>query len=216
MIVVVATVAQAAPAAAQEVADASCPGPATTNRTFGPVSGAGNNRWAQTFTAQHTGTLTTVDFGVYNSGSAADWVVQILPVTAGVPVNGVLSSSSFASPTNPVTGAVIAHPLPPVAVTAGRQYALALTRPGSDTLGVATVPGDPCPGDLFVSGAPPDVFSPEGSDNEWVFQAFVTLPAPATASQPRRRCKKGFRLKKVKTKSGKKKRKCVRKKRHHR
>jgi hypothetical protein len=36
---------------------------------------------------------------------------------------------------------------------------------------------------------------------------------PVAAAPPKKKCKKGFKLKKVKTKSGKVKRKCVRKKR---
>jgi hypothetical protein len=180
----VAIAMQADPAAAQEVATASCPGPATSNRQFGPAPGAGDNRFAQTFTVQHTGTLTTVEFGVLTSGTAANWVVQILPTVAGTPVDGVLSSASFANPTNPMTGNVIAHPSPPLDVAPGQEYALTISRPGSDTIGVLTRPTDPCPGDLFATGPAPALFAPEGSTDEMVLTAYVTPPPPGPPSEP--------------------------------
>ncbi len=55
-----------------------------------------------------------------------------------------------------------------------------------------TVPGDPCPGDFFTSGPAPDVFSQEGSTDEWVFNAYVTPPPapPAPSTTPAGKRKK--------------------------
>jgi hypothetical protein len=174
----------AAPAAAEEVADATCPGPATSNRANGPGTNFGDARFAQTFTAQHTGTLTTVQLGVATSGTLSpDWVVQILPVSGGVPdPSATLSSTTIDDATIPATGptagAITAHPSPAPAVTAGSEYAVGVTHPSGNSVGVRTVSGDPCLGDLFFGLAAPGSFAPEGSTDEMVFAAFVTPPAP--------------------------------------
>ena len=166
----------AAPASAAEVADASCPGPATSNR----FAGQGDVRFAQTFTAQHSGTLTTVQLGVLVTGTAADWEVRILATSGGVPVSsgGVLASTTVDDATVPMSGQITVHPSPPPLLVAGQQYAVAVTRPGSDSIGVLTVTGDPCPGDFFIAGPDPNSFGMEGSDHEMVFSAFVTPPEP--------------------------------------
>jgi hypothetical protein len=198
-VVGVSVLATAAPAGAQELADATCPGPATSGRANGPGTNFGSSRFAQTFTAQHTGTLTTVQLGVGPNGSfAPDWVVQILSASGGAPASsGTLGSSTIDDATIPTTGptlgAVTAHPTPAPAVTAGQEYAVAVTHPGGDSVGVRTVPGDPCPGDLFFTGPAPDPFGPEGSTDEMVFAVFVTPAAPQAPTQPagkRRKCKR--------------------------
>jgi hypothetical protein len=183
----VAIAIQAEAAVAQEVATASCPGPATSNRANGPVANAGNARFAQTFTAQHTGALTRVELGVTSTvGSPADWVVQILPVTAaGVPHQSItLADDTIDDATIPMSGEITADLDPPATVTAGQVYAVAVTHPGSTSVGVRTVPADPCPGDLFFAGAAPDPFSPEGSTDEMVFTAYVIPFAPVEPPAP--------------------------------
>lgn len=223
MIPLAAMAVQAAPAAGQEVADATCPGPPTSSRANGPGVNFGNNRWAQTFTAQNTGTLTTVQLGVASNGTLPpDWIVQILSASGGVPAaSGVLGSSTIDDAVIPMSGQVTAHPSPAPAVTAGQQYAVSVTHPGGDSVGVRTVELDPCPGDLFFTGPAPDPFGPEGSTHEMVFAAFVTptppaVPAPAETPTTPNKCKKKAKKKgkrrsvasaKKKKKSGCKKKK---------
>jgi hypothetical protein len=223
----VGLVSNAAPAAAEEVADATCPGPATSSRANGPIANAGNLRFAQTFTAQHSGALTTVQLGVASNGTLAmDWVVQILPVSDGVPDrSATLSSNTIDDATIPMSGptigAITAHPSPSPDVTAGQEYAVGVTHPGATSVGVRTVLGDPCPGDFFFGGAAPDPFFPEGSPtgDEMVFAAFVT-PAPPAAppasTQPgvkRKKCKR--KKKGAKRAVAAKKKRCKKKHRKH-
>jgi hypothetical protein len=214
----------APPAAAEEVADATCPGPATSNRANGPGTNFGNARFAQTFTAQHSGALTTVQLGVASSaGFEVDWVVQILPVSGGVPdPSATLSSTTIDDasipPTGPTAGEVTAHPSPAPAVTAGQEYAVGVTHPGAASVGVRTVPGDPCPGDLFFGLAAPGTFAPEGSTDEMVFAAFVTPPPPAAppaSSQPGAKRKKCKHKKKGKRGVAAKKKHCKKKRHKH-
>jgi hypothetical protein len=218
-----ALLSHAAPAAAQELPDATCPGPATSARANGPGVNFGNSRFAQTFTAQRTGTLTTVQLAVASNGSfAMDWIVQILPASVGVPdPSATLSSNTIDDATIPTTGptfgAVTAHPTPAPAVTAGQEYAVAVTHPGGDSVGVRTVPGDPCAGDLFFTGPAPNPFGPEGSTDEMVFAAFVTPPANPAPTQPAGKPKKCKRKKKgAKPGAAAKKKKCKKKRKKKR
>jgi hypothetical protein len=138
---VFATPASAAP-------DANCPGPST-----GLVDDV---RLAQTFTAQSTGLLTMGQFEIRKGGTPGDYVMQLLATDAsGAPTNSVLASATIPDGSVPsgvttVTGLFGS----PAEVTAGQQYALAITRPGSNTLDAADRSDNPCPGREFASGSP--------------------------------------------------------------
>ncbi len=151
---------QAPRAAASEVPDASCAGPPESFQT-----NSGVTRHAQTFTAQNTGTLTSAQLEVYKSGTAGDWVVDILDTSAGVPVDGVLATATVLDTTAQDSGALItANFGTPASVIAGHLYALEFSRPASSQTGVGERDGDgsDCPGQLFSAVAAPSTFSSAG------------------------------------------------------
>jgi hypothetical protein len=160
-------------------ADAGCPGPPA-----GSAFLSGDSRFAQTFTVLATGELTAVDVALYSTGTPADWRVEIVGVNhSGIPTNTVLASTVLPNATVPPgasTQSVSFSPGAPVA--AGEQYAVVVTRPGSNAVVVGIRDVDPCPGALFDSSdqtADYDLYDPE---TDLVFTAFVE-PAPG-ASPP--------------------------------
>jgi len=195
-------------ASAQEVADASCSG---TVNFIGTGSGA--SRFAESFTAQHSGTLTRAQIGVYETGSGGDWILQILGVTAGAPVNGVLGSATIPDATVPAgssTAEAGFTPAPPV--TAGQQYALVVTRPGSGLVGAQIDTTDPCPGgEMYSSGPAPSAFTSD-APNDLIFSVFVTPPPVLAPTPPAATGQRAAALKKCKKKKSKKARKKCKKK----
>jgi hypothetical protein len=147
-------------AAASEVPDASCAGPPESFQT-----NTGVTRHAQTFTAQNTGTLTSAQLEVFKSGTAGDWIVDILDTSAGVPMDGVLATATVLDATVPDMGSLItANFAAPASVTVGHIYALEFSRPASSQTGVGERDGDgsDCPGQLFSAAAAPSAFSSAG------------------------------------------------------
>ncbi len=203
------TAVSATPASGQEVPDASCPGPSEVLN----LAGDGEVRAAQTFVAQHTGTLTRASIAVNKIGTAGDWLVQILSTSAGKPAGGPLSSALVPDASVPgglttITTAFSA----PATVSAGGQYALVLSRPGSDSYEMQHRTSDPCLGTAFFAPIPqPSEFTDIGGD--LIFSVFVTLPSnPAPAVTPAvvapvKKCKKGRKLRKGKCVRKKKKKK---------
>jgi hypothetical protein len=128
--------------------------------------------------------------------------------------SAVLASLTVSNATIPVSNDITAHFSPAPQVSAGTEYAVSVSHPGSDSSGVETVTGDPCAGDLFFGGPAPQTFFPEGSDHEMVFAAFVTPPpAPPAVATPssHRKCKKKRR--KGKARDARKKKRCKKRKR---
>jgi hypothetical protein len=166
------------PAPAQTNPDASCPGPREDNFVWLSPSGGGNNRVAQTFTAQASGLLTTAQSDVTKTGSLADWTMDIHEVDgSGTPTNVVLASTTIPDSTVPAGDVTITGNFgAPVTVIAGQQYALIVRRPGSDHLQVGVRTGDDCPGQLFSSPAT-GTFSPF-MDWDMVFAVFVEPAQP--------------------------------------
>jgi hypothetical protein len=145
-------------AAASEVPDASCAGPPESFQTNTGVS-----RHAQTFTAQNTGTLTSAELAVFKTGTAGDWIVDILDTSAGIPVDGVLATATVDDTTVPDMGSLItANFATPASVIAGHLYALEFSRPASTQTGEGERDGDDCPGQLFGAAAAPGTFSAAG------------------------------------------------------
>ncbi len=190
-----ASTAEAAP-----VPDASCTVP--TGSTLTPVNG--NLAVAQTFTAQHTGTLATAQATLTNvSPSALPWLLQIaktdgsgLPssILASVSVPNTLASGGQ----GPVTGTFAA----PAPVTAGSLYALVISRPGSGTYGIADEGGNPCPGQAYFQntvGGPFMAF------------AFVDFGFATTVELPTATGQRAAALKKCKKKRSHKRKKCRKK-----
>src|SRR6266511_189290 len=172
--------AVASPASAEPALDASC----VRNPPFGNTTSLGNSFFAQTFTAQASGRLTTAQPTVYKTGTPGDWIVQINEaqgLNAG-PSNVVLASVTIPDSVVPAGAATLtAEFSPPPDVTAGQPYALAVTRPGSSTVGVSTIAANPCPGFLWrrnASESSPWSTAGGPSDPDMPFATFVDSAVP--------------------------------------
>jgi hypothetical protein len=170
-------------AAAQAVQDASCPGPRTVGH-----AGSTNGRFAQTFTAQTTGSLISAQVDVSKVDGNADWILRIVEVDAtGTPTNTALATAVVPDASVPISSSVIITGTfaSPASVVAGQQYALTVGRPGSGSGAVQVGgrgPGDTCPGLLFFSNTQTDPFSSAGT-SDMVFAVFVE-PAPPEPQAP--------------------------------
>lgn len=157
------------PAGAQaDLLDASCPGPPDDGTTI-----SANARIAQTFTAAHTGTVVKAEMALNKETSGGPFTAQILDTAGGVPVNGALgfgTTPDSSVPSGPTTLSVAFSS--PASVTAGHQYALAITR---DTdWGLTDRHGNPCPGQEFHSGDQTSPFLPDMNPQyDFVFSVFV-------------------------------------------
>ena len=98
--------------------------------------GGGNSRVAQTFTAGITGGLIAASVDVTKFGTAGDYRLDINEVDgSGVPTNNVLASTTISDAAVPAGSSLVTGSFAiPAQVTAGQQYALIITRPGSSGL----------------------------------------------------------------------------------
>jgi hypothetical protein len=154
--------------------DAICPVGAGVNG--GLASTDGNNRFAQTFTALKSGELVRAELLIFQfSSEFGDFILQVGTVDAfGVPTNEVLASTSVAGAGVPSGESTIAFAFArPATVAAGEQYALILTRPGSNGLRWQGHFGDTCGGRAFVSNDQTAPFEPLDVDNDFIFTTFV-------------------------------------------
>lgn len=165
----------AAHASAAEVADASCQPT--------PDTGQAGAKFAQTFTALHTGKLTTATMKTNKpAGTTNDYLMEIRTVDgSGVPTATVLASASVPAAGLPDdTWADITTTFSsPASVVAGQQYALVLSRPGSNLFAESRA-DNPCPGGAGYSAAvSTDPFTldcfPTCSPDRY-FAVFVTPP----------------------------------------
>jgi hypothetical protein len=202
--------ATTAPAAsAVSVPDASCTVPPGVNI----VQSDGNRKIAQTFTAIHTGGMDTVQMSVKNptGTTPGDWRLEIAAATGGTP-GPVLASTTVpntlaANVQGPITGTFSSPP----AVTAGGNYAVLLSRPGSSGYQAAEEGGDPCPGRNFYQNVVSGPFI-EQNFVDFGFATTVQLPAPTpTSTSPAKKCKKKKHKKRAAV--AKKHKKCKKKKR---
>jgi hypothetical protein len=168
-------------AAAAEIPDASCAGPPESFQTNTGVS-----RVAQSFTAQNTGPLTSAQLEVDKTGTAGDWIVDILDTNMGVPVDGVLATATVPDATVPAGGSLInANFAAPASVIAGHLYALEFSRPASSQTGEGERDGDDCPGQLFGAAAAPGTFSAAGHTGaDLVFSVTVNVPTTPPGVTP--------------------------------
>jgi hypothetical protein len=180
------------------VLDQSQPGLRTNFATF--VSDTHHR--AQTFTSGLTGALDQVDVPVGRADSVvtASLLVEIRPLSSGVPSGPALASASLPAasiPVAPFPSAFLSVPLaPPAPVTAGIQYAIVLSSSSCGvgdfftcyrwTLGPA---GDSYPGGSglrsLTAGATWTPFTDFGS-TDLPFKTYV-LKAPTSKQE----CKKG-------------------------
>ena len=170
--------------------DANCPGPRELT-----YSSPGPERFAQTFTAQTSGALTSAEIEITKSGGTGDYVVGIHEVNAGVPTNTVLATATRANATVPDGPQLLAVEFaPPPVLTTGQTYALVITRPASGTVQLgARSGGDDCPGVLYHSPTPTGSFSPLAPVGDMVFNTYVlenTPPETAITAGPKDKTKK--------------------------
>ena len=161
------TVAQAA------LLDANCPGPPNAPAVFNSA----NERRAQPFTVQGTGTLVRGQAAVNKPGSSGDWTLQIMATDAsGTPINNVLASATVADAAVPIGDSTITGTFnPPASVSTGQRYALAVTRPTQWLLQRRS--DDPsCPFREHFSPTQTDPFIPSGTPSDMIFATFVDPP----------------------------------------
>jgi hypothetical protein len=135
-----------------------CPGPKTDS-----LAGPGTNRFAQTFTAERSGSLQQIQFSIVKQpATTGDYQVQLLKVIGGKPSHSptdVLASltipdAAVATGSDATLTATFAGP----ALVAGTEYAAAFGRPESTSASVNFRKGDgsACGGTWFnADGAGP-------------------------------------------------------------
>jgi hypothetical protein len=159
-----------APAAAEPVLDANCPGPPD------PGVITTSARRAQTFTALTTGSLVRGELEIREGVSTTgDYIMQIVTADgSGVPTNDVLASTMIPDASVPAGDVRISVTFDPSApVTAGQQYALVFGRSGSGWI-LHIRDGNPCPGQQFFSTT--DSWSLAPGEFDAVFAVFVEPP----------------------------------------
>jgi hypothetical protein len=171
-------------ASAQAVPDASCTSPSAA-----VIGQPGNNRGAQTFTAQNSGALTKAQVEIDKIGSPGDWILSINAVDGlGTPTNTVLGTTTIPDVSVPSgVGTLTGDFASPATVTAGQKYALVFTRPASDTLRIRYSVTNPCPGDAFFSFSqtgPFDYVCVNPNNCDLVFAVFVEPPRPPSSPSP--------------------------------
>jgi hypothetical protein len=135
-----------------------CPGPKTDS-----LFGDGANRFAQTFTAERSGSLRQIQFSVNKKpATTGDYLVQLLRVVGGKPSHSpsdvlaalTVPDAAVATSSDATLTATFAGP----ALVAGTEYAAAFSRPGSTSAGAnfRKSDGSACGGDWFIAdGAGP-------------------------------------------------------------
>ena len=170
--------AQTAP---DEVPDASCPYNSGQSDLAALFRSSAIE--AQTFTAEHTGLLTSAQVQVARPENEPTGIVMEIRTldSSGTPTGGVV----LASTTIPVSdvpskepGVVTGHFSPGASVEAGQQYAIALHTTTEVVLGAEWIgsTSNPCPGVLYQTNEsyPPGVFLVPSPDYDLFFSTFVT------------------------------------------
>ena len=149
---------------------------------FGDSSGEDNRALAQTFTAVHSGRLTSVEAQIQDQGNTGSLVMEVRPVDASE-TNGfpdeILASASVPASDMPGDGITTVRGRfgPGAEVVAGQKYALIL-RSSGDLFSGFVGPASACPGDSYRSNKGV-YFAPV--DWDLTFSAFVD-PAPVAAN----------------------------------
>jgi hypothetical protein len=152
-------------------ADAVCPGP--TDDAFGIIDEG--SRLAATFTAKRSGKLVRAELLLSEpAGSLGDYILRISPVDgAGNPTNIVLAESALLDIEVPTGQSTVSFSFgSPASVQAGTDYALVVTRPGSDKLVWNGQNGNPCTGTSFISPSQNAAFIAVGAI-DFAFKTFV-------------------------------------------
>jgi hypothetical protein len=160
------------PATPVTKADAAC---------YGPVDGSayvdnGDSRLAQTFTALASGPLVSAELPIHKlAGSGGAYILRLSPVDgAGAPTNTVLASASIPNLSVPDGNTTLTFMFAdPAVVVAGTQYALVLTRPGSNHLVWQEDLDGTCLGRMYFSDSQASQFVAAGNGDLY-FRTFVT------------------------------------------
>jgi hypothetical protein len=153
-------------------ADATCPGPSTSDPSAGGLA-----RLAQTFTALASGPLVSAQLLISKDpGSTSDYILRLSPVDgAGVPTNDVLAATFVANGSVPDGESLVTFAFAnPAAVVAGTQYALVHARPGTDNFTWLVRAGDACVGQRFVSNSPTAPFAVDTNGNAYIYTTLVS------------------------------------------
>jgi hypothetical protein len=160
--------------------DANCPGPPNDGTTL-----EADERFAQTFTALHTGTVVRADVALNKGASDAPFTLQILDTNAsGVPVNGVLGSATVPGASVPAGDTTLSGTFSsPASVVAGHLYALVVTRPAE--WDITDRNGNPCPGEEISSPDQTSPFEPPMGpiQYDFVYSVFVNPPNQFTVGK---------------------------------
>jgi len=154
-------------------ADAMCSGP--SGITIGGSDG--DHRLAQTFTALASGPLVRAELPTIKlAGSGGAYILRLSPVDgAGVPTNTVLASASIPNVSVPDGIATLTFTFAdPASVVAGAQYALVLTRPGSNQIAWSGHVDGTCSGSKFSSQSQTAAFLALADSVDRNFTTFVT------------------------------------------
>jgi len=169
-LIAVLTSAIGSSAAQGALVDASCTAPQT-----GSVNGGTDDRAAQTFTAINTGKVVRAQILINNTGSAGDFLVQILATDISrVPVNTVLGSTTVPTASVPLGASTLdATFSSPASVIGHGTYALAISRPGGSAYDLAENGTNPCSGQEFSSSTQTAPWTPDDPAFDNLFQIFV-------------------------------------------
>jgi hypothetical protein len=149
----------------------TCAPPADSEIAFGA---GGEARLAQSFTATQTGTLKQISVSVTKQVPTGDYVVQLVKMDGSVPDESplsVLASATIPDALVPVGTSTLNAKFAATRLTQGTQYAVVVSRPGSNDFVLPSRTGDPCEGGVFsaAGGAP---FGPLSDD--LIVTVFVT------------------------------------------
>ena len=161
------------PATPATKVDATCSGP--DHSGFSGFDG--DYRFAQTFTALANGPLVRAELSIYKlGGSGGSYILRLSPVDgAGVPTNTVLASASIPNVSVPEGITTLTFTFAdPASVVAGAQYALVLTRPGSNQIAWSGHVDGTCSGSKFSSQSQTAAFLASADGVNFNFTTFVT------------------------------------------
>jgi hypothetical protein len=164
--------------ASEDIYDAHC--------DLGPGASAvlGNKKYAESFTAGHTGGLTrgfVETYNTMNKGSA--YTVEIWNADLfGIPTGTAPLASTAVF--NPAAGYAFEYPVfsSPARVTAGSNYAVVVTVEEAPYNGVAVSPGNICAGTFSLNQNGTGAFTADSSSRDLTFAVFIDATPPRVSS----------------------------------
>jgi hypothetical protein len=183
-LIAVGAVALGAAPAQASLLDANCGGSVTSSAGF-----AVDGRRAQTFTAQHTGTVVQAQTQISKSQAGNDFQLQILATDgSGTPVNGILGAATIPDASVPIGPTTLTGTFQtPASVVVGQQYALVVTRPGDDGFNLRDHGGDQCPGREFTSNTSTSAWNPEDPAYDFIYQVYLNPTNDFTVGKLKKR-----------------------------